>query len=390
MARKTLSDKGVAALKPRDKLYAHPDPQCPGHYVRVSPIGGKSYVAVARDLNGKQIWTTIGNAAHLDIDAARQKAREIINRVKGGQRVEGPETFDSVAKDWLKRHVEAKGLLSSKRVRGYLDNHILPAWGGRVFTSIGRSDVTKLLDNVEDNSGPVAADKTLAIVSSIFNWYAARNDNYNTPIVRGMRRSSSKERARTRILSDDEIRLIWSKAEGTFGDMVKLLLITAQRRDKVASVKWDDVSVDGVWDVANGNKRQKGTCGELVLPPMALDIVRSRPRLVSNPYIFPGPGTLHFKSYDRQKRKLDKATGPLPHWQLHDLRRTARSLMSRAGVLPHISERVLGHVINGVEGIHDRHAYREEKAQALKALAGLIGSILRNDDANQKVRRLRG
>ena len=64
--------------------------------------------------------------------------------------------------------------------------------------------------------------------------------------------------------------------------------------------------------------------------------------------------------------------------------------MSRAGVLPHISERVLGHVINGVEGIYDRHAYCEEKAQALKALAGLIGSILRNDDANQKVRRLRG
>src|SRR5215831_17696362 len=101
------------------------------------------YVAVARDPNGKQIWTTIGNAAHLDIDAARQKAREIINRVKGGQRVEGPESFESVAKDWLKRHVEAKGLLSSKRLRGYLDNHILPAWGGRVFISIGRSDVTK-------------------------------------------------------------------------------------------------------------------------------------------------------------------------------------------------------------------------------------------------------
>src|SRR6516165_1140649 len=376
MARKTLTDKGVAALKPRDKLYAHPDPQCPGHYVRVSPIGGKSYVAVARDPNGKQIWTTIGNAAHLDIDAARQKAREIINRVKGGQRVEGPESFQEVAKDWLKRHVEAKGLLSSKRVRGYLDNHILPAWGGRVFTSIGRSDVTKLLDNVEDNSGPVAADKTLAIVSSIVNWYAARNDNYNTPIVRGMRRSSSKERARTRILSDDEIRLIWSKAEGTFGDMVKLSLLTAQRRDKVASMQWDDVSVDGTWSVKNGVKREKGTGGELVLPPMALDIIRSRPRLVSNPYIFPGPGMLHFKSYDRQKHKLDQATGPLPHWQLHDLRRTARSLMSRIGIKREVAENLLGHVQPGIIGVYDQHKYVEEKAQALRMLAGLIANIL--------------
>jgi integrase len=389
MARKTLTDKGVVALKPRDKLYAHPDPQCPGHYVRVSPVGGKVYVAVARDPNGKQIWTTIGNAAHLDIDAARQKAREIINRVKGGQRVEGPESFLEVAKDWLKRHVEAKGLLSSKRVRGYLDNHILPAWGGREFRSIARSDVTKLLDNVEDNSGPVAADKTLAIVSSIFSWFAARNDNYNTPIVRGMRRSSPKERARTRILTDNEIRLIWSKCDGTFGDMVKMLLLTAQRRDKVASMKWDDVSVDGTWSVKNGVKREKGTGGELVLPPMALDIIRNRPRLASNEYVFPGPGTLHFKSYDRQKRRLDKATGPLPHWQLHDLRRTARSLLSRIGIRQEVSENLLGHVQPGIIGVYDQHQYVAEKGQALKMLAGLIDTILRGD-TDKKVTRLRG
>ena len=97
--------------------------------MRVSPTGGKVYVAVARDPNGKQIWTTIGNAAHLDIDAARQKAREIINRVKGGQRVEGPESFESVAKDWLKRHVDAKGLLSSKRVRRRCTRLLIGALG---------------------------------------------------------------------------------------------------------------------------------------------------------------------------------------------------------------------------------------------------------------------
>jgi integrase len=386
MARKTLTDKGVLALKPRDKLYALPDPQLPGHYIRVSPAGSKTFVAVTRDPNGKQVWTTIGKAHLIGIDEARKKAREIINRVKGGQRVEGPESFQEVAKGWLKRHVEAKGLLSSKRVRGYLDNHILPAWGGREFTSIGRSDVTKLLDRVEDNSGPVAADKVLAIVSGVFNWYAARNDDYNSPIVRGMRRSSSKERARTRILDDDEIRLVWSKAEGTFGDMVKLLLLTAQRRDKVASIKFDDVS-DGVWTVQNGNPREKGTGHELVLPKMALEIIRARPRLASNPYIFPGPGTSHFKSYDRKKRALDRATG-LPHWQLHDLRRTARSLLSRIGIRSEVAENLLGHEQPGIVGVYDRHSYREEKAQALKMLAGLIGNILRGD--SEKVRRLRG
>jgi len=170
--------------------------------------------------------------------------------------------------------------------------------------------------------------------------------------------------------------------------MVKLLLLTAQRRDKVASMQWDDVSVDGTWSVKNGVKREKGTGGELVLPPMALDIIRSRPRLVSNPYIFPGPGTLHFKSYDRQKRKLDKATGPLPHWQLHDLRRTARSLMSRIGIKREVAENLLGHVQPGIIGVYDQHKYVEEKAQALRMLAGLIANILAPQDA--KVRKLRG
>jgi len=377
MARKTLTDKGVLALKPKAKLYAHPDPQCPGHYVRVSPSGGRSYVAVARDPNGKQIWTTIGNAAHLGIDTARQKAREIIVRVKDGQAREGPASFESVSKEWLKRHVDAKGILSAKSIRSYLDRFVLPAWGGRIFTSIGRSDVTKLLDTVEDKAGAVSADRVLQVLSSIMNWYASRNDNYNTPLVRGMHRSSQKERARTRILSDDEIRLIWSKCDGMMGDLVKLLLLTAQRRNKVLNMKWDDVSVDGTWHVANGNPREKATGGELVLPRMALDIIRNRTRLASNPYVFPGPGALHWKSHGRGKEALDQATGPLPHWQLHDLRRTARSLMSRIGIRSEVAENLLGHVQPGVVGVYN---HVEEKAQALKMLAGLIDNILRGDN----------
>jgi integrase len=388
MARKTLTDTGVAALKPHAKFYAHPDPQCPGHYVRVSPTGSKSFVAVARDPSGKQRWVTIGNAAHLSVDGARAAAREIITNVKAGQDHSGPQSFESVSRDWLKRHCEAKGLLSTPGLRRYLQNSVWPDWGGRDFTSIKRSDVAKLLDKVQDESGPVAADKVLAIASSVFNWYATRHDDYNSPIVRGMRRTKPKDRARERTLSDDEIRLIWSKCEGTFGDLVKMLLLTGQRRAKVAAMKWSDLS-DGVWTIANGNKREKGTGGQLVLPAIALDIIRSRPSFASNPYVFPGAtGVTYYKTFDRGKQALDEATGPLPHWQTHDLRRTARTLMSRAGVNEKVAERVLGHVMGGVEGIYNRHQYKDEKAYALRALAGLIDNILRPEAT--EVVRLRG
>jgi integrase len=125
-----------------------------------------------------------------------------------------------------------------------------------------------------------------------------------------------------------------------------------------------------------GAKREKGTGGELLLPAMALDIIRNRPRFASNPYVFAATrGRGHFSGYSKSKQLLDKKLG-LPHWQLHDLRRTARTLMARAGVSREHAERVLGHVIAGVEGVYDHHRYDEEKKKALAALAGLVARIL--------------
>ena len=120
---------------------------------------------------------------------------------------------------------------------------------------------------------------------------------------------------------------------------------------------------------------RRATLGVLVLPEIALEIINAQPRFASNPYVFAGEGGGHIKSWSRRKRQFDAQLEGVKPWVLHDLRRTARSLMSRAGVRPDISERVLGHVIRGVEGVYDRHAYSEEKAHALKALARLIENI---------------
>ena len=151
-----------------------------------------------------------------------------------------------------------------------------------------------------------------------------------------MRRTSPKERARSRILTDDEIKAVWEAADGTFGDMVKILLLTGQRREKVASMRWQDVSIDGEWTMPEG-KREKGVGGTLVLPDLAVGIIRARPRFASNVHVFAGRGGSHLSGYSKGKRALD-AKAPLPQWGLHDLRRTARSLMSRAGIRPDIAE----------------------------------------------------
>ena len=168
---------------------------------------------------------------------------------------------------------------------------------------------------------------------------------------------------------------MWNAATGSYGRLIRFLLLTAQRRDKVASMQWDDLAGD-VWTIRT-EKREKGNAGELVLPQAALDVLDER----GEGLVFPGRGGKQISGWSVYKTRLDKASG-VSGWVLHDLRRTARSLMSRAGVRPDIAERVLGHARQGVEGVYDRHQYRDEKAHALKKLAGLVDLILRDPGDN--------
>ena len=131
--RKTLSDKGVAALKPRAARYATPDPELRGHYVRVQPSGAKSYVAVTLNPDGKQIWTTIGAAEVFTIAEARERAREAIKRVRAGLPAfeappTKPATFEDIAEQWLVRHVRPNGLRSEREMTRLLRSHVYPAW----------------------------------------------------------------------------------------------------------------------------------------------------------------------------------------------------------------------------------------------------------------------
>jgi integrase len=389
--RKTLTDAGVAALKPRAQRYAHPDPQLSGHYVRITPSGAKSFVAVARDPFGKQVWATVGGSDLLTVEEARARAREVIKRVQAGKPAfeppVKPETFQDVAEQWLKRHVAARGLRSAGDLARLLNTHVYPAWRDRPFLEIRKSDVAQLLDTIEDDRGARQADMILAIVRSVMNWRAARSDDYSAAIVKGMQRTSPKERARARTLSDDELRAVWKAAEsdGPFGAFVRLLLLTAQRRDKVASMRWRDISPDGTWTIP-AELREKGNAGELRLPEAAIAIIRAQPMIGDSPFVFSGrragKGREHAfaTNFGKRKATLDvKVAAALgetpPPWTLHDLRRTARSLMSRANVRPDVAERVLGHLQPGIQGVYDRHAYLDEKGAALAKLAALIERI---------------
>ena len=331
--RKNLTDHMVRKLKPGPKRVTLPDPELRGHYVRITPTGAKSFVAVARDPVGKQIWATLGGADLLTVDDARDMARETIKRIKAGlPAIEpppvAPDSFFAVAENYLARHVRANGLRSESEITRILQNQVYPMWKERAFEDIRRGDVARLLDTVQDTSGPGAADHLLAVVRGVMNWHESRSDDYTSPIARNMRRTDAKARKRSRILDDAELRAVWAvaKANGTFGAIVRLLLLTGQRREKVATMKFADVSVDGTWQI-DTEEREKGNGGALVLPEVAQEIIRAQKRIGDNPHVFAGRGAAHITGHGPRKRAIDEQAAARPVDAPVDFRSTREAVV---------------------------------------------------------------
>lgn len=291
---------------------------------------------------------------------------------------------------------EAK-LRSADQIEATFERLVYPEIGKFGVYEIRRSHVVNMLDEIADESGPVMADRTLAYVRKAFNWYATRDDEFTPPIVKGMSRSKSKERARKRVLADDELRDLWAALD-TIADpacypaYVKTLLLTATRRTESARMNATELDGD-VWTIPADRYKTK-LDHVIPLSETAQELIASvpSPKVKKNArFIFSTTeGEVPFSGYSKAKADLDKAIAdirkeagrePMANWTLHDLRRTARSLMSRARVPADHAERALGHVIGGVRETYDRYEYLDEKRDAFEKLAAMVSNIL-NPESN--------
>jgi integrase len=202
-----------------------------------------------------------------------------------------------------------------------------------------------------------------------------------------MARTSPKQRRRQRVLSDDELRAVCRAAEaspGAFGYLVQFLLLTATRRNEAAGMERGEIS-GGEWTIPQ--ERYK-TGLELVIPlsPPAQAVLAAAPKIGKSGFVFTTDGKTPIAGFSKFKRAFDAEVltelrkqdpeAKLPRWTLHDLRRTARSLMSRADVPSDHAERCLGHVLPGIRGTYDRHEYLAEKRRAFDALGALVDRIV--------------
>jgi integrase len=371
-----------------------PDQYLPGLYLIVQPSGAKSWAVRYRHA-GVSRKHTIGPYPVIDLKAARELASAALRAVAEGrdptqekrERVAAvaPDTVASLAEQFVRMHCQrrnrARTVVETERL---LRLHVLPYWRNRLASSIRRRDVLELLDHVVAAGTPIAANRTLAAVRRMFSWALERDILAASPCA-GVKRPS-EERSRERVLSNDELRDLWQAADkvgGPYAALIKLLLLTGQRRDEVGGMRYSELN-GGLWTIAK-DRTKNGKTHEVPLSALAAALLAAQPRIGASDFVITTTGKVAFNGYVVGKQRLNALLPvDMPPWRLHDLRRSVASGMARLGIALPTIEKVLNHTSGsfaGIVSVYQRHDFADEKRAALEAWARHVEALVAGETA---------
>jgi integrase len=380
-----LTASYVEKIGPPASRIEMPDAVLPGFYLVLQPSGHKSYAVRYRHA-GRTRKLTLGTTAVLPLALARERAREALQAVAAGRdpaierkeaRAGHADTIRHVAAQFVERHVRKLRPESIAIAERMVNAYIVPAIGNRRIQAVTRRDIIELLDGIMDSGKPVTANRTLAVANRLFNWAVERSIIEVSPCI-GVKRPAV-EQSRDRVLTDDELALIWRAAdrlEHPGGVFVKLLVLTGQRRTEVAGMRWSEI--DGPLWTLPASRTKNARVHEVPLPAAAQVLLAGTPRIVGSDFVLTVSGALPFSGFAPAKERLDELAPISPRWVFHDLRRTLASGLARLGQPVHVIEAVLNHrsgTISGVAAIYNRHAYLEEKRAALELWAQHVEQV---------------
>ena len=420
--KRDLTDRAIRALKPAEhgKRYIQPDAQIAGFGIRVTDSGHKSFVLVTRyPRSASPAPRAIGDYPTIDLAKAREIARQWKLDIKQGidprdkaeaahkaaeaaKRAEQQKAENTFEKAWSDYIEERQGDPNGRNrtlsvVDGVIKKHILPKLGARPLAEISRTGTNDVLRKIAKDARTNA--RLIASYLGTFGKWAeneGRIEDGESPFDR-LKRFGTENR-RERILAETEIAAIWKASAdlGAFGRAVRLLLATGQRRSEVGDLTWQEI--DGnLWTIP-ADRTKPGRAHLVPLSPLALSILADVKKLGAHVFTTrstPKGETIPISGWSKSKARLDvlaiaelrKLTGDdeatIPEWHLHDLRRTAATLMTRRGVSRLVVGKVLNHAEQGVTGQHyDLYDYLSEKRQALDLWGARVAAIVDGREDN--------
>ena len=385
-------------------------------YDELSPIGVSLILRVSR--TGRKVWTAryrprdeekhrrfkLGEYPAMSLADARERVSGIHAGLSGGadpsrEREEWKKapTFGKLAEEYIERYAKLSKR-SWERDEELLKRNALPAWDKRLVSSIKRRDVIELLDGImarmKEGQRGIPANRTLAVLRKLFNWAISQDLMESNPCHQV--KAPAAEQARDRVLSDDEIRRAWLAFEkigaearrAAAADILKIMLLTAQRSGEVKTMRWEDLDLAGGWWTIPAESAKNGLSHRVPLSATVRTILEARKaqaetkarkvkREGDDPHlwVFPSRGVggpvNEIKKSAAEARDLSGCD-----WTPHDLRRTAASHMASMGIQRLVISKILNHVERGVTAVYERHSYDHEKRQALEAWDRRLRGIL--------------
>jgi integrase len=331
---------------------------------------------------------TFGRFPAMSAHQAREQASRLHAQVKLGADPAGAksesqarsgETFKVCINQYLALRRGTVRISTFGEIERHLARNLAPLHGLHI-AKLDRRGIALELTRLSAQIGPVQANRTRASLSKFLNWCAGQGLIDANPAAFT---NKNPEKPRGRVLKDDELRLIWRALEdGDFGDIVKLLILTGCRREEIAQLRWSEVDLERGIISLPPDRTKNHRPHTVPLSGTARAIIEGR---VSNgrPLVF-GRGLGGFSGWTHSKRRLGELV-KIPHWVIHDLRRSTATGMADLGIQPHVIEAALNHVSGakaGVAGIYNHSTYEVEKRTALDRWAEHVGSLAENKPSN--------
>lgn len=352
------------------------DDTMPGFGVRVSPKSRTFVLVIHR--RGKNKWETLGKYPVVSLSKAREEAR---NRLSTVQLRKGPEmpvmAFTEAYELFLASYKAKNRPKTVYEMERVVRRHLTPKFGHSLIAEISTHELATLIERLMPT--PAECLATFKAARTIFRWAARRRILERSPLE-GVE-PPVKIAHRTRVLNDDELRIVWNTSNSLgnlnpeFATIVKLLILTGQREGQIAKLRGEWIDRDAKTITWPAEAMKSGRPHILPLASMALATLQALPR---SGFVFRARGKeTPFSGFSACKASFDRRV-VIPHWTLHDLRRTFSTDIAKLRVPPHIKEMLLAHSTakDPIEAIYDLHTYEPEMRDALGAWEAKLTTLL--------------